>query len=612
LVDPKVQVFGNGYRSTKLLAAANAVSIIEIAGVAMGGGLVVEVDTVMPVIGLAFDGNGYTGCNGVWYNGAAYFEVNNCSFTNLNAGIDQWGSLQSEVHNCKFVGNVIGILYSTQTITYYGGLIPPNRVLVSWCAFYGSSQHAIDFSGGAQLIINECEFGTNGTVGDVTTAAIWYHASDLNNPTAQGLVLRGGWMEGNVGLAAIWIDASTHAGSHSISDTYFPTNDASYAVYIDGSSSAQYLTCNNMMIANAASTRGIYRTGTTFVDLKNSTGILAGSGGVIRQDPLLDQTNISDLSQMSALRLPNLSTTERNALTATSGMLIYNTTTTQVERYTSSWASVGGSGGSGSGDVIAPVSATPGNLVVFGSDPQHILDGGAPAGGGGSGSWYTETHTWTYLSADTPTFIADTDSDLTGIISVGMKLILVQGTDKFFIITAIDSTTVTMYGGTDYTLTSDPITAVYYSGQKAPFGFPLDPTKWTVEVSDVIQRGPVTSTTWTNVDSLGISVPIGLWNLKYYVQPYVDSSDGNNEMNITLSTSIDGESDPDFTSGLASLNAPTSGNYSVLEMSLNRDKTVSVSVNTPYYLNVLKMAGMNVFLRNQITKMIIRAVCVYM
>jgi hypothetical protein len=41
-----------------------------------------------------------------------------------------------------------------------------------------------------------------------------------------------------------------------------------------------------------------------------------------------------------------------------------------------------GGTGVGTGDVIAPASATPGNIAVFGSDPQHIEDGGAPSGTG--------------------------------------------------------------------------------------------------------------------------------------------------------------------------------------------------------------------------------------
>lgn len=39
-------------------------------------------------------------------------------------------------------------------------------------------------------------------------------------------------------------------------------------------------------------------------------------------------------------------------------------------------------GGVGGGDVVAPASATPGHLAVFGADPQHIEDGGTPGGGG--------------------------------------------------------------------------------------------------------------------------------------------------------------------------------------------------------------------------------------
>jgi hypothetical protein len=62
---------------------------------------------------------------------------------------------------------------------------------------------------------------------------------------------------------------------------------------------------------------------------------------------MLDQSKIHDLSQFIALRLPNLTTTQRDAIASpTSGMVIYNTTTTTVNQYNGSWGALGGSGAS--------------------------------------------------------------------------------------------------------------------------------------------------------------------------------------------------------------------------------------------------------------------------
>lgn len=86
--------------------------------------------------------------------------------------------------------------------------------------------------------------------------------------------------------------------------------------------------------------------------------------------------------------------------------------------------------------------------------------------------WIPLTGTFTYSSADSPTFVITTSVDLTGIVGLGMKIKLTQATTKYFIVTAITNNSITMYGGTDYTLTNSAISNVYYSMLKAPFGFP--------------------------------------------------------------------------------------------------------------------------------------------
>lgn len=63
----------------------------------------------------------------------------------------------------------------------------------------------------------------------------------------------------------------------------------------------------------------------------------------------------------AGLKVNSLTTTQRNALTAANGMLIYNSTNNRFEKYENgAWAVTGGSG---SGDVVGPSSAT-NNAVV--------------------------------------------------------------------------------------------------------------------------------------------------------------------------------------------------------------------------------------------------------
>ena len=146
-----------------------------------------------------------------------------------------------------------------------------------------------------------------------------------------------------------------------------------------------------------------------------------------------------------------------------------------------------------------------------------------------STGWQTGPGTWTYSSADSPTFVLTTSVDLSSFIGVGARIKLTQTTEKFFIVTAISGTAITLYGGTDYTLTAAAITSAYFSIMKAPAGFPLNPTKWTVEATDTADRvqGSPTQNVWYNLGSFSTSVPIGCWKLEYYVALASDKTNAN-------------------------------------------------------------------------------------
>ncbi len=99
-----------------------------------------------------------------------------------------------------------------------------------------------------------------------------------------------------------------------------------------------------------------------------------------------------------------------------------------------------------------------------------------PTGAAGSGSvdgWTDPSETWTYVSATTFTVAAD----VTAKYSKGDKIKLTQTTVKYFYITGVSAfgggvTTITVNGGTDYTLANAAITANYYSKEQTPNGFP--------------------------------------------------------------------------------------------------------------------------------------------
>lgn len=201
-----------------------------------------------------------------------------------------------------------------------------------------------------------------------------------------------------------------------------------------------------------------------------------------------------------------------------------------------------------------------------------------------SSGWFSAHETWSYSAADTPSFTVIVSGDKTEKYSPGMRVRLEQTTTKYFIITKIDysnpNTTITLYGGTDYVLADESITNVYFSTHKAPQGFPLNPAKWTVEVtnSSDIYVTPPTSGSWYNLGSVSIDVPIGAWKVSTNYTISVLMSSGANYANGTLSTQNNAESDSEMTTSLLG-NGPID-----MRTTVYREKTLILSNKTTYYL----------------------------
>lgn len=155
--------------------------------------------------------------------------------------------------------------------------------------------------------------------------------------------------------------------------------------------------------------------------------------------------------------------------------------------------------------------------------------------------WIASGETWTYSTADSPTYTFTISGDKTSKYSPGMRIRLTQTTIRYFIVTGVNysapNTTVTIYGGTDYALDSATITSPYFSMFKAPVGFPLDPTKWTV--TGTVAGGSQASPTNGTIYNLGgnIVVPIGVWKIMYTNVGYATrASTGLATMSIGLGT----------------------------------------------------------------------------
>lgn len=196
------------------------------------------------------------------------------------------------------------------------------------------------------------------------------------------------------------------------------------------------------------------------------------------------------------------------------------------------------------------------------------------------------------------TFVISVNADVTALIGVGDRIKLTQTTTKYFGVQAVGSysggaTLITVFGGTDYTLANAAITNPFYSHAKTPFGWPADPNKWAVLVSDSNRCQKVTPTqnVWyggTGLSSPGpsIRVPIGCWYPSY--KALLDTFDTTvTDYNIyaTLSTANNTEADTDMTT-LVVLTTP-SGTYKIWNTPvMQRALPITVSANETRYLNI--------------------------
>ena len=142
-----------------------------------------------------------------------------------------------------------------------------------------------------------------------------------------------------------------------------------------------------------------------------------------------------------------------------------------------------------------------------------------------AGGWTAVNETLTYSAADAPSYTVTVPGDLTGTLYAGVKIKLTHAAaTKYFIVTAASysspNTTLTLYGGTDYTLADTAISGVYYSTAKAPAGFPLDPAKWSVEAVSTSPESQATPTQNTVYTFGTLVVPIGSWRVGWYATAY--------------------------------------------------------------------------------------------
>lgn len=216
------------------------------------------------------------------------------------------------------------------------------------------------------------------------------------------------------------------------------------------------------------------------------------------------------------------------------------------------------------------------------------------SGVAGADGWTSvSAYTFAYSSADSPTFVATTSADLSASIPVGARFKCVQSsTTLYFIVTAISASTITLYGGTDYTLANSAISSPAFALAKAAVGMLLDPTKWTqilVNDTSIRTQSSPTANTWYNAGSLTGNLPIGAWDVSFMGSIFASrsaSGDTGTDGQVTLSTANNSESNTKMTAY-----SFTQVNYGTSQIvysgtAFHRRDTIVVAAKTALYVNI--------------------------
>lgn len=195
--------------------------------------------------------------------------------------------------------------------------------------------------------------------------------------------------------------------------------------------------------------------------------------------------------------------------------------------------------------------------------------------------WVATGEAWTFSSwsSATRTGVATVPSDATAKYTPGMRVRFSQttGGTKYALITAVTSTTVTLFFPVGTTFVNETITSPVYSSIKAPYGFNADPAQWMLEVTSTSNATITTSDpTWANNGGISLAIPVGAWLLTGVGSAVSGIGSGVTRIGIALSTSTSTTSDPDLRTVSAANN--------IARYTATFVKNILLSTATTYYM----------------------------
>lgn len=279
---------------------------------------------------LGLDGNS-VGTIGLNLTGAFWTNLHNLYIKRFTtAGIYARGSLTNLMTNSVIESCAIGI-DADQGNTILANPTAPNFWSFLQVRFNNCTTYAVKWDHGGQITFDGCDFEILGTAANAATGGIKF-----NGTYSPGLTMRNCWFEVIYGGAIVDLSAAT--GRHSF-----------HSVYMSGAIGATYGikgAANNII-----SIENCYMTGAVGGDIYDASSCVwhvkdsyIGADGTIGPAVNLPQTAYPmryDYAQAEGIILPSLSTTARDALASpTQGMLLFNTTTSQLNFYNGSWSAI--------------------------------------------------------------------------------------------------------------------------------------------------------------------------------------------------------------------------------------------------------------------------------